>query len=433
MNTNKIIPYGRQHITQQDIDAVEEVLKSDFLTQGPKVKEFEEKFAEYVGAKYSVAVSNGTAALHLCNLALGTKPGDKVITTPITFVASANSVLYCGGEIDFVDIDPATYTIDLDKLEDKLAGSPKGTYKGVIPVDLAGYPVDVERLRKIADKYGLWIIEDACHAPGGYFTDSKGIKQYCGNGAYSDLQIFSFHPVKHIATGEGGMITTNNKELYKKLQILRTHGITKDTESFQNSIELAFGNSSMTINDEPRSGTNDSMTKNDARSANDIMTTNDGQRPNDFPGWYYEMQALGFNYRLSDINAALGISQLQRAKESVGKRNKIAKKYNEVFKNSKQIKTPFVADNIYHAYHLYIIQADDRKGLYNYLRKHNIFTQVHYIPVHLQPYYKKFGWKKGDSPVAETYYEKALSLPMYPTLKDKEQEFVISKILKFFS
>jgi dTDP-4-amino-4,6-dideoxygalactose transaminase len=197
------IPYGRQNITQQDIDAVVEVLKSDFLTQGPKVREFEERFAEYVHAKYAVAVTNGTAALHLCNLAIGTKPGDKVITTPITFAASANAVLYCRGEVDFVDIEPKTYTLDLNKLEKKLAASPKGTYKGVIPVDLGGYPVDVERLRKIVDEYGLWIIEDACHAPGGYFKDSKGIKQYCGNGVYSDLQIFSFHPVKHIATGEG--------------------------------------------------------------------------------------------------------------------------------------------------------------------------------------------------------------------------------------
>ena len=383
----KPISYGRQNITQEDIDLVVETLKSNYLTQGPLVKEFEEKFATYVGAKYAVAVTNGTDALHLCNLALKIKKGNKIITTPITFVASANASLYCGSEIDFVDIDKETYTIDLDKLEEKLNNVTKGTYTGIVPVDFAGYPVDVERLRSIADKYGLWILEDACHAPGGYFTDSKNINQYCGNGAFSDLQIFSFHPVKHIATGEGGMVTTNNEELYKKLKLLSSHGITKDDE---------------------------------------IIEENHG-------GWYYEMHELGYNYRLSDINCALGVSQLKRAKQGVELRNKIADKYNEAFKNISKVKTPFVADNIYHAYHLYVIQIDDRKGLYDYLRKHNIFTQVHYIPVHLQPYYKKLGWEKGDFPIAEAYYEKALSLPMFPTLSTEEQDFVINKIIEFLN
>jgi len=383
----KPISYGRQNITQEDIDLVVETLKSNYLTQGPLVKEFEEKFATYVGAKYAVAVTNGTDALHLCNLALKIKKGNKIITTPITFVASANASLYCGSEIDFVDIDKETYTIDLDKLEEKLNNVPKGTYTGIVPVDFAGYPVDVERLRKIANKYGLWILEDACHAPGGYFTDSKNINQYCGNGAFSDLQIFSFHPVKHIATGEGGMVTTNNEELYKKLKLLSSHGITKDDE---------------------------------------IIEENHG-------GWYYEMHELGYNYRLSDINCALGVSQLKRAKQGVELRNKVADKYNEAFKNISKVKTPFVADNIYHAYHLYVIQIDDRKGLYDYLREHNIFTQVHYIPVHLQPYYKKLGWEKGDFPIAEAYYEKALSLPMFPTLSTEEQDFVINKIIEFLN
>ncbi len=427
----KPIPYGRQNITREDIDAVVEVLKSDFLTQGPKVKEFEEKFADYVGAKYAVAVSNGTAALHLCNLALGTKPGDKVITTPITFVASANSVLYCGGEVDFVDIKSDTYTIDLDKLEEKLQSVPKGTYKGIIPVDLAGYPVDVERLREIANEYELWILEDACHAPGGYFTDSKGIDQYCGNGVYSDLQIFSFHPVKHIATGEGGMVTTNNEQLYEKLLLLRTHGITKNTKSFQNSIDLAYGNFKLTNENSPVT-TNDPMTTNDLITTNAPMTTSNSL-PHKYPGWYYEMQELGYNYRLSDINSALGVSQLKRAKEGVEKRNKIAERYNDAFSNVKSIKTPFVADNVYHAYHLYIIQVEDRKGLYDYLKENKIYTQVHYIPVHLQPYYKNLGWRKGDFPVAEAYYEKALSLPMFPSLTEKEQEFVIDKVIEFIS
>jgi len=383
----KPINYGKQNITQEDIDLVVKTLKSDYLTQGPLVKEFEERFAKYVGAKYAVAVTNGTDALHLCNLALNVKAGQKIITTPITFVASANASLYCGAEIDFIDINAETFTIDLNKLEQKLENSSKGTYAGIVPVDFAGYPVDVERLREIADKYELWILEDACHAPGGYFTDSKNINQYCGNGAYSDLQIFSFHPVKHIATGEGGMVTTNNEELYKKLKLLSSHGITKDV---------------------------------------DILEENHG-------AWYYEMHELGYNYRLSDINCALGVSQLKRAKQGVELRNKIADNYNNAFKNIDTIKTPFVADNVYHAYHLYIIQVENRKGLYDYLRENNIFTQVHYIPVHLQPYYKKLGWKKGDFPIAEAYYEKALSLPMFPTLSSEEQNFVIDKIIEFLN
>lgn len=379
------IPYGKQEITHKDIQAVSEVLKSDFLTQGPQIKQFEKDFAKYVGAKYAVAVSNGTAALHLSNLAIGIKKGSKVITCPITFVASANAVIYCGGEIDFVDIDEKTYTIDLAQVEEKLQNSPKGTYSAIIPVDLAGYPVNVEKLRQIADKYNLYIIEDSCHAPGAYFIDSNKKKQLVGNGNFSDLQIFSFHPVKHIATGEGGMITTNNKVLYDKLISLRTHGITK---------------------------------------SNERLSQNDG-------GWYYEMQELGFNYRLSDINAALGISQLKRANENIIKRNTIAQKYNEAFKSINGIRTPFVDTNVYHAYHLYIIQVQKRKALYDYLKKHNIFTQVHYIPVHLQPYYKKFGWQKNDFPKAEAYYEQCLSLPMFPTLTDNEQEYVIEKVKEF--
>ena len=381
----KAISYGRQNITQKDIDLVIETLKSDFLTQGPMVKEFEEKFAKYVGAKYAVAVTNGTDALHLCNLALGVKAGDKIITSPITFVASANASLYCGAKIDFVDIDPQTYTIDLNKLEEKLSQAPKGTYQGIVPVDFAGYPVDVEKLRAICNKYGLWILEDACHAPGGYFNDSKNIEQKCGNGMYADLHIFSFHPVKHIATGEGGMVTTNDEKLYKKLKSLSSHGITKNP----NNLIENHGN------------------------------------------WYYEMQELGYNYRLSDINCALGVSQLDRAKEGVEKRNMIASKYNEAFKNIEGIKTPFIDKNIYHAYHLYIIQIEIRKGLYDYLREHNIFAQVHYVPVHTNPYYKELGWKKGDFKIAEAYYEKALSLPMFPTLSNEEQDFVIEKILEF--
>ena len=261
-----IIPYCKHNITQEDINSVIKVLKSDFLTQGPKVKEFEEKFAKYIGSKYAVAVANGTAALHLCNLVLDVTKGSKVITTPLSFVASSNSVLYCGGEIDFCDIDPDTLLIDIAKLERKLKSSPKGTYSGVIPVNFAGLAIQMDKVRKLADEYGLWIIEDACHAPGGTFIDSDNQEHKCGDGAYSDLSIFSFHPVKHIACGEGGMITTNRKDLKDKLEKLRSHGISKNRdELFQNHGD-----------------------------------------------WYYEMHDLGFNYRISDISCALGISQLKR-------------------------------------------------------------------------------------------------------------------------
>lgn len=379
------IPYGKQYISQEDIHAVIKTLKSDFLTQGSKVSEFEQKFAEYVGAKYAVAVSNGTAALHLSALALGVKQGKKVITTPVTFAASANCILYAGGEVDFVDIDPDTYLMDLDKLEEKLAKAPKGTYSGVIPVDFTGYPVNLERLQKIADQYGLWILEDACHAPGGYFTDSNAEKQYCGNGNFADLAIFSFHPVKHIATGEGGMITTNYEALYKKLLLLRSHGITKDP---------------------------------------DLLQENHG-------GWYYEMQELGFNYRLSDIHAALGVSQLKRADENLQRRRQIAAKYEEAFKDKPYVKGQSGSVEG-HAYHLYIIETANRKGLYDYLREHNIFAQVHYIPNHLQPYYRKQGWKQGDFPNAEKYYEKCLSIPMYHSMTEAEQKYVIDNISRFY-
>ncbi len=379
------IPYGKQNITSQDIEAVVEILKSDFLTQGPKVSEFEEKFAKYIGSKYAVAVCNGTGALHLSVLALGVSSGDKVITTPITFAASANCVKYCGGEVDFVDIDSNNYTIDLDKLEQKIKSAPKGAYKGIIPVDFAGYPCDMERIRELADEYGLWVIEDACHSPGGYFQNKSGEKVNCGDGQYADLSIFSFHPVKHIATGEGGMITTNNQKLYEKLLLLRTHGITKDAN---------------------------------------LLLQNDG-------GWYYEMQELGYNYRLSDIHAALGSSQLDRAREDLYRRKEIAVKYNEAFSDL-PITLPYVAEGISHAYHLYVIQVENRKGLYDYLRKNNIYSQVHYVPVHLHPYYRQFGWTYGNFPVAEEYYKHCLSLPMFPSMSYDEQEFVITKVKDYF-
>jgi UDP-4-amino-4,6-dideoxy-N-acetyl-beta-L-altrosamine transaminase len=389
------IPYGRQNITDEDIQAVVDTLRSDYLTQGPKIAEFEKAFAHYVGSKYAVAVSNGTAALHLCAMALNVKPGQKVITTPITFAASANCVRYCGGEVVFADIDPDTYLLDIDQVRALLEESPKGTYSGIIPVDFAGRAVNLEAFRHLADEYGLWIIEDACHAPGGYFTDSKGNKQMCGNGNYADLAIFSFHPVKHIACGEGGMITTNDEVLYKRLLKLRTHGIVKEDALYTNSIEFAGG-------------------------------------VDKYPLWYMEMQELGYNYRLTDFQAALGLSQLVRAEQGVERRRIIANRYAEAFRNKDFI---LGQSGVFegHAYHLYIIEVKDRLGLYNYLREHKIFAQIHYIPCHLMPYYREMGWKEGDLSDAENYYKGCISLPMYPTMTDEEQKFVIEKILKFFS
>lgn len=384
---NKSIPYGRQNITEEDINAVIETLKSDYLTQGPKIGEFEKAFAEYVGAKYAVAVNNATAGLHLSAISLGVNSGDKIIVTPMTFAASANCVRYCGGEVVFCDIDKDTYLIDIQKLEDQLRKAPRGTYKGLILVDFAGYPLNLEAFRKLADTYGLWIIEDACHAPGGFFKDSEGKKQYCGNGNWADVSVFSFHPVKHIATGEGGMVTTNSKELYDKLSLYRTHGITKDPG---------------------------------------LLSENHG-------GWYYEMQELGFNYRITDFQAALGVSQLKRADTGLKRRQLIARRYNEAFAKNNNIKIPFVSDDVFHAYHLYIIQVEDRLGLYNYLRERGIYAQVHYVPLHLMPYYAQRGNKKGDFPVVENYYEHCLSLPMYPTLTDEEQDYVIANVLHFLT
>lgn len=374
------IPYGRQHITQADIDAVINALQSDFLTQGPAVDAFERAFADYIGCQYAVAVANGTAALHLAALAVGFTEGKRVITTPITFSASANCVLYGGGDISFADIDRQTYLIDLNQVESLLKQS---RYDGIIPIDFAGYPVHTESLRYLADRYGCAILEDACHAPGGWFTDSKGSRQFCGNGNYADVAIFSFHPVKHIACGEGGMITTNHRDVYEKLLLLRTHGITKNPALMQQA--------------------------------------NEG-------GWYYEMQILGFNYRLPDILCALGISQLQRANEGMQRRQVIAQRYrSELADTPLSLQVAPTAD-IRHAYHLFIVETPDRKALYDYLRQHQIFAQVHYIPVHTLPYYQSLGFKRGQFPHAEDYYTHCLSLPMYPSLSDEEQGYVIDVI-----
>lgn len=403
MNINYQIPYGKQNITNEDIDAVVKSLKSDFLTQGPKIIGFENEFAKYIGSKYAVAVANGTAALHLCAIALNVKEGSKVITTPITFAASANCVKYCGGDVVFSDINPNSYLIDIPKIRELLKKSPKGTYSGIIPVEFAGLATNLEELRELADVYDLWIIEDACHAPGGYFIDSKGQQQNCGNGKFADLAIFSFHPVKHIATGEGGMITTNDELLYKKLLHLRTHGITKNNNDFINDISFANGAENKLANID-----------------------------NTYPGWYMEMQELGYNYRLTDFQAALGISQLSKAAEGLKRRRDIAKKYAEAFEGKPWLRSQ--SGNIEgHAYHLYIIEVDKRLELYNFLKTKNIYTQVHYIPTHLMPYYRQFGWNEGDMPIAEKYYTGCLSLPMYPTLTNEELQFVINSIELFYN
>ncbi len=377
--------YGAHNISQKDIDSVVEVLKSDYLTQGPKVSEFENKFSKFVGAKYAVAVSNGTVALDLCTKVLGLKKNQNVITTPITFVASANCIRYRDANVWFCDINPDTYNIDLKKLEVLIKTKPKGFFSGIIPVNFAGLPVNLEEVSRIAKKYNLWIIEDSCHSPGGYIINSTGKKIKCGSGTYSDLSIFSFHPVKHIAAGEGGMITTNNKILYDKLNILRTHGITKKKE---------------------------------------LLNNNDG-------GWYYEMIDLGYNCRLSDIQCALGISQLDRIGQNLKKRWKIAENYFNHFKNKNYIISQSSLTKG-HAYHLYIIQVKNRKELYDFLASNNIYCQIHYIPIHKFPYYSKISNNNENLINSEEYYKKCLTLPIYPELSKNDQQFVINKIDEFF-
>jgi len=377
------IPYGRQDIDQDDIEAVLSTLQSDYLTQGPKVKEFETKFADYVGSSYAVAVNNATSGLHLSVLALNLKKGDRVITTPITFAASANCIRFVGGEVWFADINPDTYLLDINSVKELIESKPKGFFKGIIPVDFAGLPVNMQEFRELADAHDLWIIEDACHAPGGFFTDTKNQKNFCGNGNYSDIGVFSFHPVKHIACGEGGMVTTNSKELYEKLILLRTHGITKET-----------------------------------------MEENHG-------GWYYEMIELGFNYRLTDFQSALGITQLAKNKKGVERRNEISSAYKKAFEG--EIKFQSLPKNSYNAHHLFVIEVENRKELYDYLKLNNIFSQIHYIPVHLLPYYKNIGYEGANLIHSENYYANCISLPMYPSLTSDEQNFVIGQVLKFIS
>ena len=375
------IPYGRQNIDKNDIDAVVSTLQSDFLTQGPKVREFESIFAEYVGAKYAVAVNNATSGLHLSVLALKLKKGDRVITTPITFASSANCIRFVGGEVWLADINPDTYLLDISSVKKLIDSKPKGFFKGIIPVDFAGLAVNMEKFRALANAHDLWIIEDACHAPGGYFVDSNLKKNFCGNGKYADIGVFSFHPVKHIACGEGGMLTTNSEELYNKLMLLRTHGITKDN-----------------------------------------MKENHGN-------WYYEMKELGFNYRLTDFQSALGITQLAKNIEGVKRRNEISSIYKSAFKG--KIKFQDLPQGTYNAHHLFVIEVENRKEFYDFLHSKGILVQIHYVPIHKLPYYNKIGYDDASLIHSEKYYSQCISLPMYPTLTNKELEYIIEMIFRF--
>jgi len=375
-----MITYGKQTIDEEDIKTVVDALKDDFLTMGPKVREFEEKFAKYVNAKYAVAVSSGTAALHLSCLVADLKKGDELITSPMTFAASANCALYCEARPIFVDIKE-NGLIDEKLIEEKITSQTKI----IIPVHYTGLPCNLKKIKEIADKHNIIVIEDACHALGAEYEDTK-----IGDCAYSDMAVFSFHPVKHITTGEGGMITTNSSELYERLILLRSHGITKNK--------------------------------------NDLINKNEGP-------WYHEMQELGYNYRITDIQCALGISQLEKIEKFVEKRRKIAKRYDEFFRNIDGIESteqPKYAKNAYHLYVIKVKNEEIRLKLFNYLEENDIFCQVHYIPVHWHPYYQKMGYKKEDCSVAGNFYEKIISLPIYPGLKKKEQEKVIEVIINFY-
>ena len=378
-----IIPYGRQYINQDDIEAVITVLRSDFLTQGPLVPAFEKAVADYCSVQHAVAVNSATSALHIACLALGVGKGDRVWTTPITFVASANCALYCGATVDFVDIDPRTYNLSVERLAEKLAHAEQtGTLpKVVIPVHLCGQPCDMTRINSLSQQYGFKIIEDASHAIGGKYKDES-----IGNCRYSDITVFSFHPVKIITTGEGGMALTNDETLEKRLRLLRSHGISSNLLDMQ------------------------------PRPAGEI--------------WNYQQIELGFNYRMTDIQAALGLSQMIRLNSFLEKRHRIAKRYDNELADL-PIQTPWQQAGTYSAYHLYPIRIKvnecrkTQRQIYDVMQLSGINVNLHYIPVYRQPYYEAMGFKAGYCPEAEQYHQEVLSIPMYPTLTDAEQTKVI--------
>lgn len=369
------IPYGKQTIDQDDIQAVIDTLQSDYLTTGPKVEEFEKCIADYVGAKYAVAVSNGTAALHIACMAAGIKEGDEVITTPITFAASANCVLYCGATPVFADIKADSYNIDPEDIKRKIT---KKT-KAIIAVHFTGQPCEMDEIHEIAKIHNLIVIEDAAHALGADYKENRV-------GSLSDLTTFSFHPVKHITTGEGGMVTTNIKELYDKLILYRTHGITRN------------------------------ITK---------MQKNEG-------AWYYEQLDLGYNYRITDLQCALGISQLKKLDGFIERRKEIAKRYNEAFKDIQGLVLPKQINGCNNSWHLYVIQVinKDRKQVFDALRERNIGVNVHYIPVYYHPYYRENGYQNTSCSVAENLYNNIISLPMYSSLTREEQDYVIEHVIE---
>jgi len=381
---NKIIPYGRQCIDDHDIEAVISVLKSDYLTQGPALLKFEEDISKLTGAKYCVGVSNATAGLHLAVAALGIEQNLEGITSPITFLASSNSLVYNGLIPVFADIDPGTYNISPDRIREKISGKTRL----IIPVHFAGQACEMKEINKIAASNNLYIIEDAAHAIGSLYNDGTPV----GNCKYSDMTIFSFHPVKTITTGEGGVITTNNEKLYRRLLLLRSHGMIKDPA---------------------------------------LLSQNPGP-------WYYEMQSLGYNYRITDIQAALGSSQLKKLSMFKSRRKEIINKYNVEFSELEHVTIPYEAEGLDSCFHLYVLQIDfiklniSRTQFMEDLKNNGVMTQVHYIPVHTQPYYAiNYNYRRGDYPVAESYYEKAISLPLFPGMTDNDTDYVVQMVKKF--
>ena len=402
----EMIPYGRQFVDDDDIQAVIDVLRSDWLTGGPAVTVFEDLVRDYLGVKHAIAVSNGTAALHLCCLALGIQHGDTGVTSPLTFLASANCIAYCGGRPDFVDVDPDTYCLSPDQLEEYIKKN--GAPKVVIPVDFAGVPADLPRIWTLSKKYGFSVIEDAAHSIGSsYLHDGHSIR--CGACVHSDLAIFSFHPVKTITAGEGGMVLTNDDELAARVRMFASHGMEREVDRF---LPWEIDNATGRMFDE-LAPIASSMEK---------------------APWLYQQQVLGYNYRITDIQCALGTSQFRRIDEAVKRRHAIFDQYQEAFSSNSRLICPLCPQGVNTAFHLYVLRFTEtiesvRFTACETLRKHSIFAQVHYIPVYLQPWYKKrYGSQRGKCPDAESVYSDCLSIPLYPTMVNKEIELVIRTI-----